>query len=104
MFLQGTKMEAIASGYQTWRFNRLLALGEVYEIMGVGFAPTFADSLRHIFCICSDYYVVLSQQTMVNAPMEEILIPECPCYFMEFEVVYVQDKYYFAGISRLLNI
>jgi len=61
-------MEAVAYGDQTMRFNSLLGLGEAYDFMRVGFVPTYIDRLRYIFCLCADYYVILSPQTMVNAP------------------------------------
>ena len=68
MFLQGTKMEAVAYDDQIMRFNNLLGLGEAYDFMRVGFVPTYIDRLRYIFCLCIDYYGVLFAQTMVNAP------------------------------------
>ena len=48
MFLQGTKMEVVAYGDQTMRFNSLLGLGEAYDFMRIGFAPTYVDRLRYI--------------------------------------------------------
>ena len=61
-------MEAVAYGDQTMRFNSLLGLGEAYDFMRVGFAPTYVDRLRYIFRLCADYYVVLSPQIVVNTP------------------------------------
>ena len=54
MFLQGTKMEVVAYGDQTMRFNSLLGLGEAYDFMRVGFAPTYVDRLHYIFHLCAD--------------------------------------------------
>ena len=65
-------MEVVAYGDQTMRFNSLLGLEEAYHFMRVGFVPTYVDCLRYIFCLCIDYYVVLSPQTMVNAPQRTI--------------------------------
>jgi hypothetical protein len=69
-------------------------------VMKVGFAPTYVDRLRYIFCLCADYYVVLSPQTMVNGTQRTIWIAEYPRTFMEIEDVYNQDKSIFAGISH----
>ena len=74
MFLQGTKMEAVAYDDQIMRFNNLLGLGEAYDFMRVGFAPTYVDRFHYIFRLCADYYVVLSPQTIVNAPQRTIWI------------------------------
>ncbi|CAD6222792.1 unnamed protein product [Miscanthus lutarioriparius] len=60
IFLQGTKMEAVAYGDQTMRFDRLLRVGECYDFMRVGFAPTHVGPLSYIFRLCADYFVVLS--------------------------------------------
>jgi hypothetical protein len=68
MFLQETKIKVVAYDDQTMRFNSLLDLGEAYDFMRVGFAATSVDRLRYIFHLCADYYVILSPQTMVNAP------------------------------------
>jgi hypothetical protein len=65
-------MEAVANGDQTMMFNSLLGLGDAYDFMRVGFVPTYVDRLCYIFCLCVDYYVVLSPQTMVNAPQRTI--------------------------------
>ena len=93
-------MEVVAYGDQTMRFNSLLGLGEAYDFMRVGFVPTYIDRLRYIFCFCADYYVVLSPQTMVNAPQRTIYIAQCPGTFMEIEDVYDQDESIFASISH----
>jgi hypothetical protein len=61
-------MEVVAYGDQIMRFNSLLSLGEAYDFMRVDFSPTYVDRLHYIFRLCADYYVVLSPQTMVNAP------------------------------------
>ena len=60
IFLQGTKMEAVAYGDQTMRFDRLLRVGECYDFMRVGFVPTHAGPLGYIFRLCADCFVVLS--------------------------------------------
>ena len=98
IFLQGTKMEAVAYGDQTMRFDRLLRVGECYDFMRVGFAPTHVGPLGYIFCLCADYFVVLSPQSMANAPLRELWICQCPHTFMEFDDVYAQDEYFFSGI------
>ena len=100
MFLQGTKMEAVAYGDQTMGFDRLLHVGECYDFMRVGFVPTYIDRLRYIFCLCADYYVVLSPQTIVSAPQRTIWIAQCPRTFIEIEDVYDQDESIFASISH----
>jgi hypothetical protein len=64
--------EAVAYDDETMRFNSLLGLGEAYDFMRVGFAPTYIDRLHYIFCLCADYYVILSPQTMVNASQRTI--------------------------------
>lgn len=94
-------MEAIAYGDQTMRFDRLLHVGESYDFIRVGFAPTHDDPLRYIFRLCSDYYVVLSPQSMVYAPPRELWICQCPRMFMEFEHVYAQAESFFAGIYNM---
>ena len=81
-------MELVAYGDQTMRFNSLLGLGEAYDLMRIGFVPTYVDCLRYIFCLCADYYIVLSAQTIVNAPHITIWIAHCPRTFMEIEDVY----------------
>ena len=100
MFLQGTKMEAVAYGDQTMRFNNLLGLGEAYDFMRVGFAPTYVDHLYYIFRLCADYYAILSPQTIVSEPQRTIWIAQCPRTFMEIEDVYDQDESIFASISH----
>jgi len=60
IFLRGTKMEAVEYGDQTMRFDRLLRVGECYDFMRVGFAPTRVGPLGYIFRLCADYFVVLS--------------------------------------------
>ena len=87
IFLQGTKMEAVAYGDQTMRFDCLLRVGECYDFMRVGFAPTHVGPLGYIFCLCANYFVVLSPQSMANAPPREQWICQCPRTFMEFEDV-----------------
>ncbi|XP_066331740.1 uncharacterized protein [Miscanthus floridulus] len=57
---QGTKMEVVAYGDETMRFDRLLRVGECYDFMRVGFAPTHVGPLGYIFRLCVDYVVVLS--------------------------------------------
>ena len=47
--LTGTKMEAVAYGDQTMRFDRLLRVGECYDFMRVGFVPTYVGPLGYIF-------------------------------------------------------
>ena len=60
IFLQGTKIEAVAYGDQTMRFDSLLRVGECYDFMRVGFTPTHVGPLGYIFRLCADYSVVLS--------------------------------------------
>jgi hypothetical protein len=100
MFLQGTKLEAVAYGDRTISFNSLLGLGEAYDFMRVGYAPTYVDRLRYSFRLCADYYVVLSPQTMVNALQRTIYIAQCPGTFMKTEDVYDQNESIFASISH----
>ena len=67
-------MEAVAYGDQTMRFDRLLCVGECYDFMRVGFAPTHVGPLGYIFRLCVDYFMVLSPQSMANAPPKELWI------------------------------
>ena len=53
IFLQGTKMEAVAYGDQTMRFDRLLRVEECYDFMRVGFAPTHVGPFElHLPFMC----------------------------------------------------
>jgi len=94
-------MEAVAYGDQTMRFDCLLRVGECYDFMRVGFAPTHVGPLGYIFRLCVDYFVVLSPQSMANAPPRELWIYQCPRTFMEFKDVYAQAEYFFAGIPQM---
>ena len=47
MFLQGTKLEAVAYGDQTISFNSLLGLGEAFDFLRIDFAPTYVDLALH---------------------------------------------------------
>jgi len=67
-------MEAVAYGDQTMRFDCLLRVGEYFDFMRVGFTPTHVGSLGYIFRLCIDYFVVLSPQSMANAPPRELWI------------------------------
>ena len=93
-------MEVVAYGDQTMRFNRLLRVGECYDFMRVGFAPTHVGPLGYIFRLCADYFVVLSPQSMANTSPRELWICQCSRTFMEFEDVYAQAEYFFTGIPH----
>ena len=93
-------MEAVAYSDQTMRFDRLLRVGECYDFTRVGFTPTHVGPLGYIFRLCADYFLVLSPQSMANAPPRELWICQCPHTFIEFEDVYVQAEYFFAGIPH----
>ncbi|CAD6333741.1 unnamed protein product [Miscanthus lutarioriparius] len=91
-----------AYGDQTMRFDRLLRVGECYDFMRVGFAPTHVGPLGYIFRLCADYFVVLSPQSMANAPSRELWIYRCPRAFMEFKDVYAQAEYFFVDVIGIV--
>ncbi|XP_066356052.1 uncharacterized protein [Miscanthus floridulus] len=99
---KGTKMEAVAYGNQTMRFDHLLRIGECYDFMRVDFAPTHVGPLGYIFRLCADYFMVLSLQSMANAPPRELWICQCPRTFMEFEDVYAQAEYFFTDVIGIV--
>ncbi|CAD6269621.1 unnamed protein product [Miscanthus lutarioriparius] len=83
-------------------FDRLLHVGECYDFMRVGFMPTHVGPLGYIFCLCADYFVVLSPQSMANAPPRELWICQCPRTFIEFEDVYAQAEYFFVDVIGIV--
>ena len=100
IFLQRTKMEAVVYGDQTMRFDLLLRVENVMTSWELASRLLMLAHLSYIFRLCADYFVVLSPQSMANAPPRELWIYQCPHTFMEFEDVYAQVEYFFARIPH----
>lgn len=101
MFVQGTKMEAVACGDHHMMFNSVLIEGETYDFLGVYFTPTYVDPIPNMYRLCEYYDVVLLPDTVVKTPQRPIWISECPRAFRKFEDVYRQPVDTFAGDSSI---
>lgn len=93
-------MEAVAYGDQTMRFDDVLVQGAEYRFTSVGFLRTWVDEMHQMFRLHSDFYVHLSEQTMVHAHRSIRGFAPVPRMFMAFQDVYTLDEFIFAGISH----
>jgi hypothetical protein len=94
---QGTKMEAVACGEHTMMISNYIVEGETYDFLRIGCAPTYGDPLRYSFHLCLDYFVSLSQHTIINVPPITIWILIYPQTWSFYEGVYQQPADTFVG-------
>ncbi|KAJ1294540.1 hypothetical protein BS78_01G153100, partial [Paspalum vaginatum] len=73
-----------------------------YDFIGVGFGPVDAVNFQHIFRIRTEYYIILSRDTIIYEPQKPVWIPTFPRMFTPFEDVIRQRHNSFADAVGLV--